>query len=91
MADRPLVAHRITGRVRFELPYRMLEPRRRSGIAAALAAERGVIRHRFNPGARSLVVEHTPGVTVARLERLIGKAPKREPGAPKPPSRAARR
>jgi P-type Cu2+ transporter len=59
----------------------MLEPRRRAGITAALEAETGVVSHRFNPFAQSLVVVHTPRVSVARLRSLIVEAAPREPSA----------
>ncbi len=82
------VAHRIPGRVRFDLPYRFLEPAKRAGIAAALDAEPGVTGHRFNARGRSLVVEHDPSVRAAALRRVINDAGPREPEAA--PARASR-
>lgn len=84
------VAHRARGRVRFELPHAMLEPRRRAGISAALEAEAAVLGHRFNVPARSLVVTHTPSLGTGRLRRLIASANPREPSAGSRASRPSR-
>ena len=74
------IAHAIPGRVRLLLPPSMFERRRRAGIEAALDARREVIGHRFNPRGRTLVVEHSPGMTHAALRRLIAQARPAEPG-----------
>jgi len=73
------VEHRIPGRVRFELPRPLLAPNRRAGIEAALAARPEVVGVRFNAGARSLVVEHTRGLSLRTLERTIAGAPAQDP------------
>ena len=87
------VVHALAGRVRFQLSRSMLEPRRRAGIEAALAADPAVTRHRFNAGARSLVVEHSRGLKVAALRRLILNAKPADPvdhGRPGHPERHMR-
>jgi heavy metal translocating P-type ATPase len=83
--DHAKVAHRIHGRVRFDMPRAMLEPRRRAGISAALNREAEVLGHRFNAPGRSLVVEHTRRLGVAKLRRLIdGAAPSDQVERPSP-------
>ena len=87
------VAHRVGGRVRFELPRSLFEPKRREGIRVALVDTPGVDAVRFNPSGRSLVVEHSPRVKVSRLRRVIEAAEPREPadlGRPGHPKRHAR-
>ncbi|HET7420891.1 MAG TPA: heavy metal translocating P-type ATPase [Candidatus Dormibacteraeota bacterium] len=86
------VAHRIPGRVRFQLPREMLEPRRVAGITAALEGQPGVSGHRFNARGRYLVVEHS-GVKVPALRRLIAGAAPTDPvekGHPGHPERHVR-
>lgn len=73
------VAHRITGRVRFELTPSLLTPERRAGISAALDAEPAVTRHRFNVAGRSLVVEHSGRIASGKLMRLVRDAPAQQP------------
>jgi len=85
-----VAVHRVPGRVRFELSRRLFEPERRAGIEAALDAEPGVLGHRFSPRARSLVVEHTPGIKAGRIGRLIATAKPAQPidrGRPGHPDR----
>ena len=72
--DGARVAHRIRGRVRFVVPRSYLEPRRRAGIAAAMDREPDVIRHRFNPAGRALIVEHAPGIGVMTIQRRMQSA-----------------
>ncbi|HVH63203.1 MAG TPA: HAD-IC family P-type ATPase, partial [Candidatus Dormibacteraeota bacterium] len=76
------VAHRVDGRVRFELPARLLAPRARAGIEAALDSNPAVTSARFNVAARSLVVEHAPHLRIAELSRMIETAAPREPAEP---------
>ncbi|HEY1454985.1 MAG TPA: hypothetical protein VGG31_00695, partial [Candidatus Dormibacteraeota bacterium] len=85
------VAHQLPGRIRFDLPYAMLEPRRRAGIAHALSTEPGVTRHRFNVQARSLVIEHTGALTARTLKTLIARAPAQDPVAGPRSTRPSRR
>lgn len=73
------VAHAIPGRVRFQVPRQMLEPRRRAGISAALDANSEVIAHRFNSRNRSLVVEHTRRIRVDAIRRLVKRAHPTDP------------
>ena len=92
-AARIRVAHRVSGRVRFELPRSLFEPKLREGIRVALVDTPGVDAVRFNPSGRSLIVEHSPRIKVSRLRRIIESAGPREPvdgGRPGHPKRHAR-
>ncbi len=73
------VAHRIDGRVRLVLPPSRLNPDARAGIAAALDARPEVTGHRFNVANRSLVVEHTPRITLRELKRIVTEAQPQKP------------
>lgn len=73
------VAHQIPGRVRFQVPAALFKRRTREGIRVALEERPGVTAVRFNPEARSLVVEHAPGIGLAGLRRTILSAQPRDP------------
>lgn len=87
------VAHRIPGRIRFDAPRALFEPRRRAGIEAALDADPRVTGHRFNAPGRAIVVEHTAEAGVPAIRRLIQKARPSDPverGRPGHPERHMR-
>lgn len=73
------IVHRVDGRVRFQLPPRLLEARARSGIGAALERDPRVTSVRFNVAGRSLAVEHAPRLRVTELKRMIETAEPRDP------------
>lgn len=79
--------------MRFTLPLSSFERRSRAGIEAALEAKPEVTSVRFNPGNRSLVVEHTRHMTVSRLRDIIASATPCDPvdhGHPGHPERHVR-
>lgn len=84
------VAHQVPGRTRFEAPAALFKPRTREGIRVALEAQHGVVAVRFNPAARSLVVDHSPELKVADMRRVIASAEPREPAKPTHAGRPAR-
>jgi len=91
----PEIVHATRCRVRLRLPPALFTDARRAGIARVLDEEPCVLRHRFNPACRSLVVEHDGGLSPAaavRLVRTARPAPRSAavPGtAPPPPRRWA--
>lgn len=87
------IVHRISGRVRFQLPPRLLEPRARAGIETVLERRPDVASHRFNVAGRTLVVEHLPRLRVSEIKRMIETAPPKDPverGHPGHPERHIR-
>ncbi len=68
------IVHETRRRVRLRLPPALLAGARRAGIARALGDEPHVLRHRFNPACRSLVVEHDGGLSPTAVVRLVRTA-----------------
>ena len=67
--------------MRFALPRAMFAADRRAGIESAFNAVAGVNRVRFNSDARTLIVEHAPGLRMRALKHVIASAPPHEPVA----------
>jgi heavy metal translocating P-type ATPase len=77
------IVHLTPRRIRLRLPGELLAVRARAGISRALSKRPNVLRHRFSPASRSLVIEHDGVLLAAEICALVEGA---EPADDPPPS-----